>query len=455
MTTAFQRPSDPDARKPLVLLEPLKSAEIVRARVAKVEPALAAAAQAEPDPERCLRRLIEAGEGLEAERFLAAALRRRVQVWWGYVCVLEVLERGREHRATLAASGGGVAGAIAAMAALPPVVPGAPAQAVLGVSPDIGLTAEQFQPPPPVVGGVDISDPGAWPKPSIAADGTLRFLPPVLEPLRDNPLRQPDGVDLFFARRQAFIQSLPPAARASFLAKDAGSAEAVTRLLGRPIGEIMADDRANRLAAAGAGLDADPQAPHHRIKAALAAKKAEVQAACAAWTAKVQLAVAGVPRQRPPDLTGDTAATAAALAAVRTWVLNPIAANGRAAMAIGEKCEGMEQAAGMLAMACHFSGTDLGDGADEDIPPVPPPAGTAPAMVFAALEIARATPDTGRTPDEWLEVFLDLGVQVAQGLLTWDVALHQRQVRSHPWAGRSGFGRSHAQPATGAPPPDA
>jgi hypothetical protein len=76
---------------------------------------------------------------------------------------------------------------------------------------------------------------------------------------------------------------------------------------------------------------------------------------------------------------------------------------------------------------------------------VPPPAAVAPNLVFAALELARSIPDSGRTPDQWLDEFLALGTQVAQGLLTWDSALHERPATRTPWAGKSGFGRVHAQ----------
>jgi hypothetical protein len=449
---ATSRTSIPDdARKPLVLLEPLGSAEIVATRVPKPETALAGLAQAEPDPERCFRRLLAAGERREAERILAAALRRRVQVWWGYLCVRLVLAQGREHRATIAADGGGMAGAMAAVAALPAVVAGMPAQPVLGVSPDLGITAAQFQPPPPVVGGVDVSDPAAWPKPSIAADGTLRFLPPVLEPLRLDPLRRPDATDRFFAYRQAFIDALPEAERGAFLAKDAQSGAEVRKVFGRPIAEIVATDRELAMRDAGVGMDGDPQAPHNRIKAALNAKKAELQAAIGGWMGRLQAGMATLPKGRTPALDGDSAASAAALEAVRAWVLNPAPENGRMAMAMGERCEGMEQAAGFLAMACHFSGSDLNPaGTPADAHPVPPPPAVAPNLVFTALELARGIPDSGRTPDQWLDEFLALGIQVAQGLLTWDSALHERPATRTPWAGRSGFGRVHAQPE---PPP--
>ncbi|MCK6488627.1 MAG: hypothetical protein L6R48_09915 [Planctomycetes bacterium] len=437
----------PEDRKPLVLLEPQTSAEIARTRVPKLEPALAGVVQAEPDPERCFRRLLAAGEKREAERFLAAALRRRVQVWWGYVCVRAVLAGARAQRAALAAGGGGQAGAMAAVAALPPVVPGAPPVPVLGVSPDLGITAEQFQPPPPVVGGVDLSDPAAWPKPTIKPDGTIDFLPAALAPLRQDPLRRPDAADRFFAYRQAFIDALPAEERGAFLAKDAGSGAEVRRMLGAPMADIINADREAAMRSSGVGSYADPQAPHNRIKAALAAKKAELQTAMAGWMGQLQAGLATLPKARPVQLAGDTPVAAGALEAVRAWVLNPIAENGRAAMAAGERCEGMEQAAGFLAMACHFSGSDINPaGSADDAHPVPPPPAVAPNLVFTALELARSIPDSGRTPDEWLDEFLALGTQVAQGLLTWDSALHERPATRTPWAGKSGFGRVHAQP---------
>jgi hypothetical protein len=81
---------------------------------------------------------------------------------------------------------------------------------------------------------------------------------------------------------------------------------------------------------------------------------------------------------------------------------------------------------------------------------VPPPPPLAPTLVATALELARATPDTGRTPEEWLDRFLDDGIAVAQGLRTWDELLQERATGTHPWAGKAGFGRQVAPPT----PPD-
>jgi hypothetical protein len=433
-------------RKPLVLLEDCTSLQIIAARMVRPAARLAATAAAEPVPERCFRRLLGDGERLEAARFLAAALRRRVQVWWGYRCVRAVMMQGREHRARLAATGGGVVGLRAAAAAAATAAPGAP---LMGVSPDLGIDLAAMRSPPPLVAGTDLADPASWPRPALAADGTLTFLPPVLEPLRRDPRRRPDACDVFFAERQAFIDRLAPEARRVFLAEDATSAAEIERLVGRPLSEVMALDRDEALRRAGAGLDADPTAAHNRLRSALAAKKAEVQAAVAQGMQRLDQALAHLPHHPPDTPPGDGPEAGEALRAARAWILNPVEENGRAALAVGEKCQGLDQAAGFIAMACHYSGGDLSphEGGEAPVPPPPP---LAPTLVATALELARAIPDTGSTPDEWLQRFLDDGLAVAQGLRTWDELLQERATGTHPWAGRAGFGRQVAPPA----PPD-
>ncbi|MCK6488180.1 MAG: hypothetical protein L6R48_07605 [Planctomycetes bacterium] len=455
MSTLPVWPGDPlDARKPLVLLDGKDAPQIVRTRVAKVEPVLAGTAQAEPDPERCFRRLVLDGHQREATRFLAAALHRRVQVWWGYVCVQAVFAHASAHRAALAAKGDGIAAALAATAPGPRLAGGAaaapagPPPPVMGVSHDLGVDPESFRYKLPVENGVDLADPSVWPKPHIAADGSLKFLPEGLEPLRQDPRRRPDACDRFFARRQAFIDRLSPAARAEFLAEDATSAAVVERLVGRPLSAVMASDRERALRASGAGLDQDPLAAHNQLRNALTAKKAEVQAAIGGWMDKLQVAMATLPQRQPVALGGDSPEGGEALRAARTWILNPCRENGLAAMAAGERCQGLDQAAGFIAMACHFSGTDLNPaGTPRDVPPVTPPPSLAPNLVFAALELARSLPDSGRTPEEWSDHFLLYGRTVAQGLYTWDDLLQDRRDGRHPtWAGRAGFGRHHARP---------
>ncbi len=424
--------------KPLILLESLSAAEIARTRMPEIPPALAAVLAVAPDPERCYRMLLERRALRDAMRFLAAALRRRVQVWWGYLCIQEVLGQARTHRAALAAKG--EPGVIALTAGgLPPVTP----EAVMGVRTTVPIDLKAFDPPSTVVGGVDVTDPGQWPKPRLDPDGTLRFLPPVLEPMLANLLRRPDAAERFFAGRQAFIDRLPPDRKAAFLAMDAQTGSRVQQMLGMSAADLVGKETELNFARAGVGQDQRPDNPFNRLRETLVAKKAEVQQAVDGWQARLQGMLATIPQgTAPAGLDGDTAQAASALAAVRAWILDPSDANGRAAQRIGEACTGMEQAAGLLGQACFFSGTNLNPpGTPAEVPPVPPPPVLAPNLVFCALELARAMPDTGRTPDEWLAVFLALGQEVAQGLRTWDELLHERPGTDRPWAGRPGFGR--------------
>lgn len=429
-------------RKPLVLLEPEPAAAVVSHRLPDPDPAMVDACARNPQCEGAFRDLRQAGREALALRFLTVALRRRVVVWWGYACVQAVRRSAAAHRADLAARGEAGTLGLLTLGGNP-----GPPGTVLGFDTTLPVGEQDFAPPPAVVGGKDLADPGSWPAARLDADHNLRFLPPELEPLLDLPLREPSAGERFFLERKAHIASLAPAERSAWLARDARSAEVYQRVFGMPASDFADLALAERAAATGATGDDGPGSPHQRLKQALAQKAAALQQALDGWKAKLDQAMLAVPKPAAADLSGDSPAARGALAAVRAWILDPSREKGLAAMEAGQKCEGLDQAAGMLAMACHFNGTDLNPpGTPADTPPVPPPPATAPAMVHAGLELARAIPDSGRTPEEWLTAFLDLGVEVAQGLRTWDVLLDEREHDEHPWAGRAGFGRRHAQP---------
>ncbi len=431
--------------KPLILLENMPAQSLAISRLPSITPALATALAMAPDPERCFLALRAAGEPHEAMRFLAAALRRRVQVWFGWVCVREVLQQARAHRAALTAAGeNGILGLMA--------MAGAPLQSkppnLFGVSLNPGMTAADFAPkPPPLIGGVDISDPAAWPAPHLDPEQNLHWMPEPLHQLADNPLRARNGAERFFAMRKQHLDSLDPAARQAWLAKDARSGEVFKEVFGMSAAELVELDRAESLSPADASGIEDPANPHQRLRRALDGKRDEIKGVVGGMMAKVKAALASLPKAPAINLSGDSALAGEAMEAVRRWILDPSLVKGRAGYQIGSQCQGMEQAAGSLAMACFYSGTDIMPaGCPAGTPPIPPPPGLAPNMVIAALDVARQIPETGRDPQAWLEVFLDLGVQVAQGTLTWDEALHEGGPGTRPWAGREGFGRQVAPP---------
>ncbi|MCK6486807.1 MAG: hypothetical protein L6R48_00450 [Planctomycetes bacterium] len=441
MTTAYT------PAKPLVLLEPHPAAAVVAQRLPEPDPALVEACACSPHCETVFRDLRRSGRDALALRFLTAALRRRVVVWWAYSCVREVRRSAAAHRAALAARGEpGTLDLLRLGAA--PQAPGA----VLGFDTTLPVSAKDFEAPPPVVGGRSLADPAAWPAARLDQEHNLRFLPAELEPVLQAPLREPSVAERFFLARKAHIESLAPAERAAWLANDARSAEAYRQTFGLSAGAFADKVLDAHFAATGHAGDDGPASPHQRLKQALELKKTELQQSLDGWKARFDLAMLALPKAAPADLSCDSPAVRSALAAARAWILDPSRAKGLAAMELGRKCEGLDQAAGMVAMACHFNGGDLNPpGTPADVPPVPPPPATAPTMVFVALELAKAIPDSGRTPEQWLGRFLDLGVEIAQGLRTWDALLDEREEDEHPWAGRPGFGRLHARPA--GPPP--
>lgn len=434
--------------KPLILLEDLPAQAIAASRLPGNPPALAAALAKGPAPEACFRALRAAGERHEAMRFLAAALRRRVQVWFGWVCVREVQRQARAHRAALAAKGeAGVLG-MAAMA-LPAPGAGRPAQ-LFGVALDPGVSEADFAPRrPPPLEGVDLADQAAWPAPHLDAEQNLHWLPEPLHRLADHPMRARNGAERFFALRKQHLDGLGPEERRAWLEKDARSASVFREIFGMSAAELVDLDRGESLRPADTRSFDDPANPHLRLRRALEGKKDEINGVVQGWMDRVKAALKDLPQAPALDLSGDTPLAGEAMEAARAWILDPSAEKGRAAYAIGGRCQGLEQAAGSLALACHYSGTDIAPaGSPPGMPPIPPPPALAPNLVIAALDLARRIPDTGRSPEDWLGVFLDLGEQVAQGILTWDAALHEGHA-ARPWAGREGFGRQVAPP----PPP--
>lgn len=431
--------SPPAGGKPFILLDPLGARRLVAERIPGPEQALVAAAAAEDGAERCFRSLRAAGQPGPALRLLCAALRRRVLVWFGWACVDEVLRSARAHRQALAARGEGGMLGLAALAEHPPD-PAAPA--LFGVDLSLPFAEADFQPPSPVFAGCDLADPASWPSPSVGPDGRLAWLPPALQFITENPLREPTLAEEFFLLRRDHLASLAPAERAAWLERDA----AISAQVRDKVQRLQQRALEQELAGSAASPATNPASAHSRLGPAIDAKGAEIRQAVDACMAQVKGALAGLPRPALGDLGGDSAAAGEALAAARSWILDPSDEKGLAAYALGERCQGMEMGAGLVAQACRFSGTSM---APPGMQPIPPPPALAPGCVFTALEIARNLPDSGRTPAEWCERFLDLGEEVAAGLCTWDALLHGQPAPGRDWAGREGFGRDHARPGPG------
>ncbi|MCR5085331.1 MAG: hypothetical protein K6A65_07525 [Succinivibrionaceae bacterium] len=99
------------AQRHLVLLQCQKVEDAVAASSYRVHSDFEELATAHPNSEDYLLALRDSGEAKEAMSFLAATLHRRVSVWWGYLCVVDLLRELKEKPAeaqdlsTLAAPG--------------------------------------------------------------------------------------------------------------------------------------------------------------------------------------------------------------------------------------------------------------------------------------------------------------------------------------------------------------
>ncbi|MCR5084356.1 MAG: hypothetical protein K6A65_02490 [Succinivibrionaceae bacterium] len=86
-------------RQHLVLLQYPQVSEAVEAGTYDLHSDLEHLAQGHPASEDFLLTLQDMGKFKEACKFLAATLHRRVSVWWGYQCVLDLLEETKAHPA--------------------------------------------------------------------------------------------------------------------------------------------------------------------------------------------------------------------------------------------------------------------------------------------------------------------------------------------------------------------
>jgi hypothetical protein len=406
--------------KPLVLLEDADAAVLVQSRQITLPEDLAGLPAAHRQPEACLLAALAADRPGEAALLLGGFLRRRISALWAWWCVHQTLAAATAQAAAAAAAGA-------------PARPPAPTRG-------IGMSAADFAPPPPPPG---TADPAAWPVPAVQ-DGRLVWLPPALQ---DDPARPPSLAERWFARKQEHLASLTPERRAAVERSLAAGRERLLAAFGGPPREVFNSLLRQRVQASQAASEAAHE-PFARLQGALAAKRGEVEAQVAGVHARLAEMKAAMPRRAPPRDDPSSPHAQAALEAARRWLIAPGDDAAWAAFKSGEACSGREQPAGMVAMACYWSGTNLQPPeAGPDAQPVPPPPALAPRAVASALALARHLPGSGRSPDEWLHQYLLWGIEAAQGLLTIDRLLHLGGAPASPWAGKPGFGRHHARPS--------
>ncbi|MCK6491172.1 MAG: hypothetical protein L6R48_23215 [Planctomycetes bacterium] len=427
--------------KPLVLLEGAESGLLVRQRQLALPEDLAPLVAANPQPEACLLAVLGAERYEEAAVLLSGFLRRRMSALWGWWCVYQTLAAAAQARTvqTPPAVAPAIAAAAAAGAGGAPAAGPSPVQ---GIDPGIGMGRADFAPPPPTPAQAQMMDPAAWPKPSVGPQG-LVWLPPLLQ---DDPQRRRTLAERYFARRNARLAAMAPEERAATEARLAAGRERMLAAFGGSPREKLVELTRQRLQAH-ADAKARAQAPFDRLTGALDGKKAEILACTDAVKARLAAMRTRLPTRAPrPDDPGSGHA-ASAMEAARLWLLDPDQTNARTAFAAGKACKGAEKPAGLVAMACFWSGTDLQPAdAPKEAQPISPPAGLAPRAVCTALQLARHLIPGGPTPEEWLQRYLGWGIEIAQGLLTVDQLLHLRTQRTSSWAGRSGFGRLVARP---------
>jgi hypothetical protein len=427
--------------KPLILLENAESALLMHQRQLKVPEDLVPLVHANRQPEACLLEVLGAERFDEAAVLLSGFLRRRMSALWGWWCVYQTLLAAAQAKAQAAPA---VDPAIAAAATGkgPGGAPAAAPRCVQGINLDIGMTKADFAPPPLTPAQAEMADPAAWPKPTVGEQG-LVWLPPLAQ---NDPKRPRTLAETYFARKQARLARLSPEERAATEAQMAAAHQRMLTAFGGPLRDKLVERTRQRLAAR-AEAKARSQAPFDQLHSALAGKQAEIQASTDAVSAKLADMHARMPKLAPhPDDPGSAHADAA-MEAARLWLLDPDQTNAHAAFAAGKVCTGIEQPAGLVAMACFWSGTDIQPAdAPKEAQPVAPPPGLAPRAVATALQLSRHLIPSGPTPDEWLQRYLGWGIEIAQGLLTVDQLLHLRTHRTSSWAGKSGFGRLVAKP---------
>lgn len=357
----------------------------------------------------------------DALLFFSSAMRKRERMWWGHICLSDTMKELKEF---------GVA---------PPPTPKAPDadEDAAFFEKMKSIDKESFKPKPVSVGGTNLSDPSSWPDPELNADGRLKLFP---EPMDSMPGREKTGAEMMFDQKADMLSAMSSDERTAFQAKEAHAAQAFAENNGMSIQEYAAMMMDKMKAA-----KAEPPFPVPPLPDPFAALKkdfAHMKDIMKKKKGFIKEEIAKMREDLPsksekPIFTSDRANIA--LARAMDWILVPDDDNAMAAFEVGRKCKGGEKAAGILAQSAFWSGTNLAPGKNVI---VPPPPGLPARGVFGAVFSAAYAKGGNKKPKERLEVFLATGIEVAQGLRTWENKIIPKN-ESDPWSGKSGFGREY------------
>lgn len=370
-------------------------------------------------PQSYLFKLLEQEELYkEALSFMSCAVNQRVRIWWGYVCIKETMDEvnAREYAAPDPKK-------------MMEEVANDPAHADL-----MNFKLEDFLPPPMMHDGVNLNDPTAWPAPSIGSDGQLKLFP---EPIHSDPNRVKLGIEEFISERSAAFKTMTPEEVNLFKKMEEKQVSAFAKMTGMSTDQTVNGlfdhmDKVNGPKAKspfeslGGKFDKSEQA--------IAGKMDEMKK-------HIEEMKGNLPKKKPKKQANSSRASSA-IESAKDWVIIPSDENARGAFDIGKKCKNAEKPAGLLAQSAFWSGTNIAPPGGQA---VPPPAPLAARGVFTALILASNLKGGERKPPERLVDYIVHGIEVAQGIDTWEDKILPEN-RSHPWAGRTGFGRGYEVP---------
>lgn len=357
----------------------------------------------------------------DALLFFSSAMRKLERMWWGHICLSDTMKEVKEFGAA------------------PPPLPKAPGEEedAAFIEKMRSIDKDSFKPKPVTVEGTNISDSSSWPDPALGDDGRLKLFP---EPMNSMPGREKTGAEMFFDQRADMLAAMSPGERSAFDENEAKAGKAFVEKTGMSIQEY-AEMMMEKMNAAESQppfevpTQPDPFASlkgdFAHLKEIMKKKKAFVKDEIAKMKEDLPS------KDEKPLFTTDRAHLA--LSRVMDWILVPDDANAMAAFELGRKCKGGEKAAGLLAQAAFWSGTNLAPGMNVI---VPPPPGLPARGVFGAVFSAAYAKGGKRKPKDRIEMFLATGIEVAQGLRTWEKDIIPEN-DGDPWSGKSGFGREY------------
>ncbi|NOY76016.1 MAG: hypothetical protein GXP32_09555 [Kiritimatiellaeota bacterium] len=357
----------------------------------------------------------------DALLFFSSAMRKRERMWWGHICLSDTMKEVKEFGAA------------------PPPLPKAPDEEedASFIEKMKSIDKESFKPKPVSVEGTNLSDPSSWPDPALGGDGRLKLFP---EPMNSMPGREKTGAEMMFDQKADMLAAMSPDERTVFDEKEAKAGRAFAEKTGMSIQEYagMMMDKMNAAKSQPPFEIPSQPDPFAALKGDFARLKEVMKKKKEFVKGEIAKMKEDLPSKDEKALfTSDRAHLA--LSRTMDWILVPDDDNAMAAFEIGRKCKGGEKAVGTLAQSAFWSGTNLAPGKNVI---VPPPPGLPARGVFGAVFQAAYAKGGKSKPKERLEMFLAAGIEVAQGLRTWEKQIIPEN-DGDPWSGKSGFGREY------------